>query len=104
MTETLNFPSVQYIKLIQDLRFDIQKGRSTVLEKDVPGFLLTEENISCLTDVTEKQKQCCLDLIEEAKEKGGSAALIAGFPCIIGHNQFIKINPLKMYPVTCEII
>ncbi len=104
MAEIFNFSSVQYIRLTENIEFNILKGRDTFLKKDVPGFLLTEENIPYLIDVTDKQKKHCFDLLEEAKESERFAALIAGFPCIIGHNQFVKISPLRLYPVTGEII
>lgn len=95
---------IQYIRLTEDMRFDVLKGRKTVLEKDAPGFLLTGENIPRLIDVSEKQKSDCFDMLNRATKCGLVAALISGFPCIIGKHQFVKIPPPKMYPVSGEII
>lgn len=95
---------IEYIELTEDLEFDILKGRSTILEKGVPGFLLDESNIYRIADITAQQKEYCLSLLDKTDDQHSFAALIQGFPCLVKANQFVRIEPLKSYPIPNQII
>jgi hypothetical protein len=96
--------TIQYIKLTQDLRFDILQGRSTLLDKGSPGFILNKENIHGLHDITKAQEKELLSIFLEAKGQNKTLALVQGFPCILNDNEFCEIKPLKNYPVPGNII
>lgn len=94
----------QYIRTIKNLEFEDIRGRSTRILEGVPGFVLTESIIDNLFEITEKQRRHCFEKLEQAKDHGKTLALVQGYPCALGDDDFVKCAKPKSYLVPGEII
>jgi hypothetical protein len=103
-TEKERCTNVQYIRLTKEKKYEDLKGRYTVLDKGVPGFILNEHTIDHIVDITERQRGDCWETFAKAQETGRTFALVQGYPCILNENDFYRCEAPKMYPVPGEII
>lgn len=94
---------LQYIQLNQEVISQDFTGRFTKLYEGSYGAILDEESIPTLWDISEKQKNDLLVRLKTAKEHGHVLAIVAGYPCSLAEDQFVKKAPVSSI-VPWEII
>lgn len=95
---------VQYVRLKNAMSFEVIKARSTVLEKDAPGFILDENTIRLLHRTSEFDVSQLFEMLENAKSKNVTLALIQGFPCMLKENHFYTCEKPNAYPVPGQVV
>ena len=95
--------SFQYIRTTRELIYRECSGRHTTLEKGVPGFILDENRINNIFDITEKQKSECMDMLKSAQTNNNTLALVQGRVCSLTDSDFYRCDKPKSYPVPGEI-
>lgn len=100
----MNKTQTQFIRTTREIIDEVRHGRYTTLSQGVPGFLLNEENIGSLFDITENQKSKCLKMMAEGAEDNRVLALVQGYPCLLKESDFVRCDAPKSYPVSGEII
>jgi hypothetical protein len=95
--------SFQYIRTTRELIYRECSGRHTTLEKGVPGFILDENRINNIFDITEKQKKDCLQQLDDANNFDRTLALVQGRVCSLTDSDFYRCDKPKSYPVPGEI-
>ena len=83
---------IQYLKLTNEMQFNDLSGRSTTLIEGAIGYFLDEEEIIILPGATWDKKQKMIEEMMNAYEKGQIYALVAGYPCALGKNEYAKLD------------
>ena len=83
---------IQYIKLTKEMRFNDLSGRWTTLVEGAIGYVLDEEEIIILSGATWNKKQKMLEEMMSVYDKGQIYALVGGYPCALGKNEYVKLN------------
>ena len=84
--------AIQYIKLTKEMRFNDLSGRWTTLIEGATGYILDEEEIFILSGATWDKKQKMLEEMLNVYDKGQIYALVGGYPCALGKNEYVKLN------------
>lgn len=93
-----------YIQLTKEYYDQDRAGRYTTIDPGSYGMLIdSEKDIDTIWDITPRQKESCLALFRSAKKLGHHFALVAGYPCVIGKEHFIRKKPISSI-VPWEII
>jgi hypothetical protein len=95
--------NLEYIRTTRELNYRECSGRHTVLEKGVPGFILTEGNIEELIIGSDKDREKCFEQLDRAHNFNQTLALVQGRVCCLAENDFYICEAPKMYPVINEI-
>lgn len=95
--------TVQYIKTRRELIYRECSGRHTVFESGVPGFVLDENRINNLIDVTERQKREFFGMLENARAQDQTLALLQGKVCALDKKDFYQCEEPKCYMIPNEI-
>lgn len=83
---------IQYLKLTKEMQFNDLSGRWTTLIEGAIGYVLDEEEIIVLPGATWDKKQKMLDEMMSVYDKGQIYALVGGYPCALGEDEYIKLN------------
>lgn len=97
-------PKPKYIKLTKEYYDQDFAGRHTTLQPGCFGSLVDEEDIDTIFDITPKQKEHCLEMLNVAKNHNRHLALVAGYVCTLTQDEFIKFDAPKTAFVPWEII
>ena len=83
---------IQYLKLTKEMRFNDLSGRWTTLIEGAIGYILDEEEIIILPEATWDKKQKMLGEMMSVYDKGQIYALVGGYPCALGKNEYVKLD------------
>jgi hypothetical protein len=83
---------IQYLKLMKEMRFNDLSGRWTTLVEGAIGYVLDEEEIIILSGATWDKKQKMLEEMMSVYDKGQIYALVGGYPCALGKNEYVKLD------------
>ena len=83
---------IQYLKLTKEMQFNDLSGRWTTLIEGAIGYILDEEEIIILSVATWDKKQKMLEEMMNVYDKGQIYALVGGYPCALGKNEYVKLG------------
>ncbi|MBA3816077.1 MAG: hypothetical protein H0X29_06080 [Parachlamydiaceae bacterium] len=83
---------IQYLKLTKEMQFNDLSGRWTTLVEVAIGYVLDEEEIVILPGATWDKKQKMLEEMMSVYDKGQIYALVGGYPCALGKNEYTKLD------------
>ena len=84
--------AIEYLKLTKEMQFNDLSGRWTTLIEGAIGYVLDEEEIIILHGATWEKKQKMLDEMMTVYDKGQIYALVGGYPCALGKNEYVKLD------------
>lgn len=84
--------AIQYLKLTKEMQFNDLSGRWTTLIEGAIGYVLDEEEIIILPGATWDKKQKMLEDMMNVYDKGQIYALVGGYPCALGKNEYVKLD------------
>ncbi len=83
---------IEYLKLAKEMQFSDLSGRWTTLIEGAIGYILDEEEIIILHGATWEKKQKMLDEMMTVYDKGQVYTLVAGYPCALSRNEYVKLD------------